>query len=92
MGFTVIIPARYQSSRLPGKVLLDIAGKPMIQHVVERAWQSQATAVYVATDDSRIQQCCEDFGARVCMTASTHQSGTDRLAEAVQNLGLAGDD
>lgn len=68
MSFTVVIPARYQSSRLPGKPLLDIAGKPMLHHVVERAMQSRADSVYVATDDDRIRESCESLGDRVIMT------------------------
>lgn len=91
MSFTVIIPARFASSRLPGKPLLDIAGKPMIQHVYEQACKSAASDVIVATDDVRIQKVVEGFGARVCMTASDHASGTDRLQEVVTQLGY-GDD
>jgi len=90
-AFIVVIPARYQSSRLPGKMLLDIAGKPMILHVVERARQSSASAVYVATDDDRIRSVCEAAGARVCMTDPAHQSGTDRIAEVAAQLGLGTD-
>ncbi len=90
-AFVVVIPARYQSSRLPGKMLLDIAGKPMILHVVERARQSSASAVYVATDDDRIRSVCEAAGARVCMTDPAHQSGTDRIAEVAAQLGLGTD-
>ncbi len=89
--FTVIIPARYASTRLPGKPLLDIAGKPMIQHVYEKACASDATNVYIATDDKRIQQVAESFGADVLMTSSNHTSGTDRLAEAALQLNLADD-
>ena len=81
MSFKIIIPARYASSRLPGKPLLDIAGKPMIQHVYERAIESEATEVIIATDDDRIEQSAKSFGARVCMTKRDHPSGTDRLAE-----------
>lgn len=81
MSFKIIIPARYASSRLPGKPLLDIAGKPMIQHVYERAIESEATEVIIATDDDRIEQSAKSFGARVCMTNRDHPSGTDRLAE-----------
>lgn len=92
MDFHVIIPARLTSTRLPGKVLLDIAGKPMIQHVHERAKESGAAHVVIATDDEKIAQIAEDFGAHVCMTANTHQSGTERLAEAVANLGFDEDD
>ncbi|HEX9803236.1 MAG TPA: 3-deoxy-manno-octulosonate cytidylyltransferase [Gammaproteobacteria bacterium] len=92
MGFHVVIPARYASSRLPAKPLLDIGGKPMLQHVVERAQQSGAASVTVATDDARIEEAVRAFGGAVCMTAAHHQSGTERLAEAAERLGLAGDD
>ncbi|MDC0598566.1 3-deoxy-manno-octulosonate cytidylyltransferase [Gammaproteobacteria bacterium] len=88
MSFTVIIPARYESTRLPGKPLVDIAGKPMIQHVVERAQQSEASAVYVATDDERIEAACQSFGANVCMTSAEHLSGTDRIEEVITSLAL----
>lgn len=84
----VVIPARYASTRLPGKPLLDIAGKPMIQHVYERALAANVTSVTVATDDDRIHAACTAFGAPVCMTASHHKSGTERLAEAVTRLGI----
>lgn len=92
MGFHVIIPARYASSRLPAKPLLDIDGKPMLQHVFERAQQSGAASVTVATDDARIEEAVHAFGGAVCMTGAHHQSGTERLAEAAERLGLAGDD
>ena len=85
MAFKVVIPARYDSSRLPGKPLLDIAGKPMIQHVYERASESSATAIIIATDDERIFKVAQDFGADVCMTSSNHVSGTDRLAEVAES-------
>lgn len=85
--FCVIIPARYASSRLPGKPLRDIAGKPMIQHAYERAMQSGATEVVIATDDERIRQVAVDFGALVCMTAADHPTGTDRLAEVARLRG-----
>lgn len=88
MGFIVVIPARYASSRLPGKPLLDIAGKPMIQHVWERACESQADAVYIATDHADIAEAAKAFGAKVCMTKSSHESGTDRLQEVASQLGL----
>lgn len=91
MSFTVVIPARYASTRLPGKPLLDICGKPMIQHVCERASESQASRVVVATDDSRIHDACEAFGAEVVMTSPNHVSGTDRLEEVVRKLGLDAD-
>ncbi len=87
MDFSVIIPARYASSRLPGKVLADIEGRPMVQHVYERALQSGAASVLVATDDERVKSACEGFGARVCMTSVSHRTGTDRLAEAARILG-----
>ena len=80
--FAVVIPARFGSERLPGKPLLEIAGKPLIQHVWQRARESDATEVVIATDDRRIVAAAEAFGATVCMTAREHQSGTDRIAEA----------
>ncbi len=89
MSFSVIIPARYASTRLPGKPLLDIAGKPMIQHVYEQARRSGADRVIVATDDARIETACRAFGAEVVLTRATHPSGTDRLAEVVDTLGFA---
>ncbi len=82
--FRVVIPARYDSTRLPGKALLPIAGKPMIQWVHERARSSAAAAVIVATDDARIAQVVKSFGATVAMTAATHVSGTDRIAEVAR--------
>ncbi len=88
MSFHVVIPARYASSRLPAKPLKDIAGKPMIQHVYERACESDAGNVIIATDDPRIEQAANAFGARVCMTSEHHQSGTDRLQEVVTQLHL----
>jgi 3-deoxy-manno-octulosonate cytidylyltransferase (CMP-KDO synthetase) len=89
MSFSVIIPARYASTRLPGKPLADIAGKPMLQHVWERARRSSASAVIIATDDPRVQAAAEAWGAQVCMTRAEHVSGTDRLQEVVQSCGLA---
>lgn len=83
-AFKVAIPARYASSRLPGKPLIDLAGKPMIQHVYERALQSGAEEVVIATDDQRIFDSAETFGAEVCMTSSDHHSGSDRLAELAE--------
>lgn len=83
MAFSIIIPARYNSSRLPGKALVDIAGKPMIQHVYERAKESNADQVIIATDDERIKAAALQFNADVCMTRADHPSGTDRLAEVV---------
>lgn len=92
MDFRVIIPARYDSKRLPGKPLLDIAGKPMVQHVHERAMESGASHVVVATDDERIAKVVEGFGADVIMTSKEHSSGTDRLAEATKKLGCVDED
>ncbi len=86
MKFTVIIPARYASQRLPGKPLLDIAGKPMIQRVYESASQSAAERIVIATDDERIKNVCEKFGAEICLTSANHQSGTDRLQEVITKL------
>ena len=79
--FSIVIPARYASQRLPGKPLLDIAGKPMLEHVWERAVESRAKEVIIATDDERIADVAEEFGATVCMTSPEHASGTDRIAE-----------
>ncbi|MGH1441112.1 MAG: 3-deoxy-manno-octulosonate cytidylyltransferase [Cellvibrionaceae bacterium] len=86
--FTVIIPSRYSSTRLPGKPLALINDKPMIQHVVERAQQSAAKKVIVATDDQRIFDAVKAFGAEVCMTAEDHVSGTDRIHEVSQKYQL----
>ncbi len=91
MSFIAVIPARYGAQRLPGKPLLDIAGKPMLQHTWERARASAAAAVYVATDDERIQQAAQGFGAEVIMTSPEHRSGTDRIQEVVTRLGLDND-
>lgn len=91
MSFVVAIPARYASTRLPGKPLLDIGGKPMIQWVWERACQSQAERVIVATDDERVATVAEGFGAEVCMTRASHDSGTDRLQEVAATLGFDDD-
>jgi 3-deoxy-manno-octulosonate cytidylyltransferase (CMP-KDO synthetase) len=91
MPFIAVIPARYQSSRLPGKMLLDIGGKPMVLRVVERALQSRASAVYVATDDERIRSACQSAGAKVLMTSPAHTTGTDRITEVAQQLGLNDD-
>ncbi len=84
MSFVVVIPARFQSSRLPGKVLVDIDGKPMIQWVVEKAKQSGAEQVIVATDNEQVAQVVAGFGGEVCKTRSDHQSGTERLAEVME--------
>ena len=89
--FTVLIPARYASSRLPGKPLADIAGKPMIVRVAERAVASGAARVVVATDDQRIVDRAKAHGVEALMTRDDHATGTDRLAEAARLLGLAPD-
>ncbi|NOH71004.1 3-deoxy-manno-octulosonate cytidylyltransferase [Vibrio pectenicida] len=91
MAFTVIIPARYESTRLPGKPLADIAGKPMIQWVYEQSIQAGADEVIVATDDKRVEGAVKAFGGKACMTSSKHQSGTERLAEVVQTMGISDD-
>lgn len=88
MNFSVIIPARYASSRFPGKPLVDINGKPMVQHVYERAIESGASRVIVATDDLRIAKVVSDFGGQYCMTAAHHESGTERLAEVIDMEGM----
>jgi len=92
LRFKVVIPARYGSSRLPGKPLLDIAGKPMIVHVCERAQEADAEEVVVATDDQRIFQAVTQLGIRAVMTRVDHQSGTERIAEVAKLCGWAGDD
>jgi 3-deoxy-manno-octulosonate cytidylyltransferase (CMP-KDO synthetase) len=90
--FRVVIPARYASARLPGKVLLTIAGKPMIQWVYERARASRAREVLIATDDLLIVSAAHSFGAQTIMTAPTHRSGTDRIAEVARLQGWAESD
>lgn len=87
MDITAIIPARYASTRLPGKPLLEIAGKPMVQHVYERAMKAELVSnVIVATDDRRIFDAVRDFGGEAVMTSASHRSGTDRLAEVAEGL------
>lgn len=83
----VIIPARYESTRFPGKPLALIAGKPMIQHVYERALESRCCeAVFAAVDDKRVFECVESFGGKALMTSEYHPSGTDRIAEAAEMM------
>jgi 3-deoxy-manno-octulosonate cytidylyltransferase (CMP-KDO synthetase) len=82
--FRVVIPARYASARLPGKALLSIAGKPMVQRVYERALQSRAAEVLIATDDLLIVSAAHSFGAETVMTGTSHSSGTDRIAEVAR--------
>ena len=91
MSFTVIIPARYDSTRLPGKPLARIAGRPMIQHVNERAAESDAERVVIATDSREVLEACQDFGAEAVLTHADHASGTDRLEEVARWLHLADD-
>lgn len=86
MKFVVVIPARFASTRLPGKALVEIHGQPMLRHVFDRGVESGATNVIVATDDSRIAEVAEGFGATVCMTNTTHTSGTDRIAEVANAM------
>ena len=88
MNFHVIIPARYASTRFPGKPLAEIGGKPMVVHVCERAAKSGAAGVYVATDDERIARAVRAHGHAVIMTRADHPSGTDRIAEAARKLKL----
>ncbi len=93
MKVVAIIPARYGSTRLPGKPLLDKTGKPLIQHVVEAVrLVGSIEAVCVATDDERIAEAVRRFGGEAIMTRSDHASGTDRLAEAAEKLNLADND
>ncbi len=89
--FTVLIPARYASTRLPGKPLADLNGKPMVVRVAERARASGASRVAVATDDERIRAAVVAHGLEACLTRADHPTGTDRLAEAALHLGLADD-
>jgi 3-deoxy-manno-octulosonate cytidylyltransferase (CMP-KDO synthetase) len=85
-GFIAVIPARYASTRLPGKVLKDIAGKPMVEWVYRQTIQSGASEVIIATDDERVVEVCRGFGARVELTSSEHANGTDRIAELVRRF------
>jgi 3-deoxy-manno-octulosonate cytidylyltransferase (CMP-KDO synthetase) len=82
--FRIVIPARFGSTRLPGKVLLPLAGKPMLRWVYERACASAASEVIIATDDERIAEAAAHFGAEIAMTASTHPSGSDRIAQVAR--------
>ena len=91
LPFRVAIPARYASTRLPGKPLRLLAGRPLLEHVYRRAVASGALEVVIATDDSRIRAVAEGFGATVCMTAPEHPSGTDRLAETAAQCGWPDD-
>ncbi|HEY1044653.1 MAG TPA: 3-deoxy-manno-octulosonate cytidylyltransferase [Telluria sp.] len=92
MAFIVIIPARLASTRLPNKPLADLGGKPMVVRVAERAQLSGATRIVVATDHPDIEAACRAHGVEVCMTRADHPSGTDRIAEVAQKLGLGADE
>ena len=85
-AYHIVIPARFASERLPGKVLLDLAGQSMLQHVWRRAKESSAESVVIATDDERIVNAATAFGAQVVLTRSDHQSGSDRIAECAESL------
>jgi len=87
----LVIPARYSSTRLPGKALKDVAGKPLLQWVFDTAKESGAESITIATDDERIRAAAEKFGADVCMTSAKHRSGTDRIAEVVSEKGWEDD-
>ena len=90
--FRVVIPARHASTRLPGKPLLDIAGKPMVVHVVERAIESGAVEVWVATDTQAIADVVTAYGHCVCLTSPEHATGTDRIVEVVAQRGWCDDE
>lgn len=92
MSFTVVIPARFESSRLPGKPLKDIAGKPMVQWTWEQAKKSGANRIIITTENEEVGKVCEAFGAEVCMTGDHHQSGTERIAEVIELCQLADDE
>lgn len=89
MSFIVVIPARFGSTRFPGKPLASIQGKPMIQHVYERALKAGADRVIVATDDARIEKVVSSFGGYCCITRDDHQSGTERIAEVISKEGIS---
>ena len=92
MSFTVIIPARYASSRLPGKPLADIHGKPMIIRVMEQAQKSSASRVIIATDNQQVFDVVQSYGGEVVLTSDKHNSGTERLAEVINTFQLANDE
>lgn len=89
MSFIVVIPARYASTRLPGKLLKELKGKPVLQHVHECVAKSGADSIIVATDDERIAETVRGFGGDVCMTAGSHHSGTQRIAEVIQTRNIS---
>ena len=90
--YKIVIPARYGSSRLPGKPLIELAGKPMVQHVYERALATGISDIVIATDDQRIYDVAIGFGAQVIMTSVDHENGTERIAEVAKKLGWHDDD
>lgn len=92
LAFKVVIPARMRSTRLPGKMLADLAGRPMVARVADRAAESGAADVVIATDHAQIADAVSALGYRVCTTSPSHPSGTDRLAEAADLLGLGDDE
>lgn len=92
MDFRVVIPARYASTRFPGKALAELAGQPIIQHVYRRAQESGAREILIATDDQRIADVAQAFGAEAIMTSMEHASGTDRVAAVVRQRGWPEDD
>lgn len=89
--YHIVIPARFDSERLPGKMLLDLGGKPLLQHVWEKAVESAAESVVIATDDDRIVKVATDFGAQVVLTSAAHQSGSDRIVECAEAMGWPDD-
>jgi len=91
-GFTVVIPARMRSTRLPGKMLADVGGRPLVAWAADRAKASGAARVVVATDHADIERAASALGIEACMTAGSHPSGTDRIAEAAERLGLGADE
>ena len=91
-AFHIVIPARYASSRLPGKPLTPLAGRPLVEHVWRRAREGGAKTVVVATDDERVASCVENFGGRACLTRPDHACGTDRVAEVAEQLGFEPDE
>ncbi|HHS99872.1 MAG TPA: 3-deoxy-manno-octulosonate cytidylyltransferase [Thiomicrospira sp.] len=92
MAFTVVIPARFESSRLPGKPLKEIQGKPMIEWTWLQAKKSGADRIIIATENQQVLEVCEAFGAEVCLTRDDHQSGTERIAEVIDLADIQGDD
>ncbi|MDQ6621598.1 MAG: 3-deoxy-manno-octulosonate cytidylyltransferase [Pseudomonadota bacterium] len=89
--FIALVPARYASSRFPGKPLADVGGKPMVVRVAERAERAGAAQVVIATDDDRVREAVEAHGRRVCMTRADHATGTDRLSEVIDHLNVSDD-